>query len=88
MAIYRFTVNATIEGVTGPLVIEEESINDIWQTIQKLREYDLLAAHAAETQAPPRVCEYHGPMKESTKRPGTYYCPSKMGDGSYCKSKA
>lgn len=34
------------------------------------------------------VCEFHGPMKESTKRPGTFFCPSKMGDGSYCTSKA
>jgi hypothetical protein len=34
------------------------------------------------------ICEYHGPMKASSKAPGTWYCPQKMGDGSYCKSKA
>ncbi len=34
------------------------------------------------------ICEYHGAMKESTKRPGSWFCPHKMGDGSYCKSKA
>lgn len=35
----------------------------------------------------PPVCQYHGPMKESTARPGTWFCPKKMGDGSYCKEK-
>lgn len=54
------------------------------------------AAHAPTTNAAPAapggneppICEYHGPMKASTKAPGTFYCPQKMGDGSYCKSKA
>lgn len=44
---------------------------------------------AAQTAAPTtaKVCPYHGPMKESDKRPGTFYCPKKMTDGSYCKEK-
>ncbi len=32
------------------------------------------------------VCQYHGPMKAS--KYGGYFCPSKMGDDSYCKSKS
>lgn len=45
------------------------------------------AATSAAPQTPP-VCPYHGPMKESDKRPGTYYCPKKMADNSgYCKEK-
>lgn len=44
------------------------------------------ATNAAQTNTPP-TCQYHGPMKESDKRPGTWYCPKKMGDGSYCKEK-
>ncbi len=33
------------------------------------------------------VCPYHGPMKESTikGKEGTYYCPKKMADDTYCK---
>lgn len=34
------------------------------------------------------ICEYHGEMKPSPKAPGTWYCTKKMGDGSYCKSRA
>jgi hypothetical protein len=26
-------------------------------------------------------------MKESTKAKGTWYCPAKMADGSYCKAR-
>lgn len=32
-------------------------------------------------------CQWHGMMKESTKDPGTFFCPKKMADGSYCKEK-
>jgi hypothetical protein len=32
------------------------------------------------------TCQYHGKMKRSTKFAG-WYCPSKMGDGSYCKEQ-
>lgn len=35
----------------------------------------------------PPTCPYHGPMKESDKRPGTYYCPKKLANGDYCKEK-
>jgi hypothetical protein len=55
-----------------------------------------LKAHAPATKAEaapraaqgePPVCPYHGAMKASTKAPGTWYCASKMGDGSYCKER-
>lgn len=45
------------------------------------------ASVEAEKQRGAPVCEYHGAMRESTKRPGTFFCSAKMGDGSYCKSK-
>jgi hypothetical protein len=36
---------------------------------------------------PVPVCQWHGAMKESTKAKGTWYCPAKMADGSYCQSR-
>ena len=46
-------------------------------------------AARAPSSAPgePPSCRYHGPMKASTKAPGTWFCASKMGDGSYCKER-
>jgi hypothetical protein len=41
----------------------------------------------AHTQGETPTCPYHGTMKESTKVKGTWFCSSKMGDGSYCKEK-
>ena len=32
-------------------------------------------------------CQYHGPMKASTKAPGTFFCTRKLADGSYCPSR-
>lgn len=32
-------------------------------------------------------CEWHGPMRESTKAPGTWFCPKRKADGSYCPSR-
>lgn len=30
------------------------------------------------------LCPVHGPGKESSKAPGTFFCPKKLFDGSYC----
>ena len=34
----------------------------------------------------PPVCPYHGPMKPS-KKFNDWYCPQKMGDGSFCSQQ-
>ena len=39
------------------------------------------------TTSHPHVCQRHGTMKESTKAKGTWYCPAKMADGSYCTER-
>ena len=45
----------------------------------------------APAQTPPQAsiptCPTHGPMKSSTKAPGTFYCTKKLYDGSYCQSR-
>ncbi len=48
-------------------------------------------ASATSTPAPTTgetpLCQYHGAMRESSKVKGTWYCPSRMGDGTFCKEK-
>jgi hypothetical protein len=68
-------------------------------TLRDTDESRLLARLAAllrqypPAQPPPQaaaqtpVCQWHGAMKESTKAKGTWYCPAKMADGSYCTSR-
>lgn len=76
--------------------LTEQTLKDIERRVSRLLERDGWSAPvatvsageaAAETRAVP-VCQYHGPMKESTKAPGTFFCTKKMGDGSYCKERA
>ena len=45
------------------------------------------ASTPAQPQTPgaPPVCPHHGKSKESTKATGTFFCPSKMADGTYCQ---
>jgi hypothetical protein len=87
----RFTISATLRGF--PIVIEGEGrAGDLKLIVERL-----LAAGAEPPQAAKPsnaagataedapVCEYHGAMKR-----GNYgwFCPKKMGDGSYCKATA
>lgn len=40
---------------------------------------------AAQAQGETPVCPHHAKSKESTKAKGTFFCPSKMADGTYCQ---
>jgi len=33
------------------------------------------------------VCRFHGPMKASSKAPGSFYCTKRLHDGSYCPER-
>jgi hypothetical protein len=45
------------------------------------------SAPPAQTPASAPICPVHGPMKESSKAPGTWFCSKKLFDGSYCKER-
>jgi hypothetical protein len=51
------------------------------------RKFGLPSTTPAASGAAPS-CKYHGPMKESSKAPGTFFCPAKMGDNTFCKERA
>jgi len=55
--------------------------------LKALREQlaQVATAPAASADNPPK-CKYHGAMKPS-KKPGAWYCPKKLADGSYCDQK-
>lgn len=87
-----FTIHALIDDFPFDVCFTG-SAEQLAATIKRLRDLGAVpptpAARAdveAEKERSAPVCEFHGPMKESSKRPGTFYCPAKMGDNSYCKS--
>jgi hypothetical protein len=41
----------------------------------------------AQAPASAPICPVHGPMKESSKAPGTWFCSKKLFNGSYCQER-
>ena len=88
-----FTIHALIDDF--PFEVQfAGSADQLAATVQRLRDLGAVqptqaarAAVEAEKERSAPVCQFNGPMKESSKAPGTFYCPAKMGDQSYCKSK-
>lgn len=84
----RFTITATLDGF--PFTVEAEGkAEDLRALVGRLKAIGAqppqgtAVPNASDSSAP--VCEYHGSMRQG--RHG-WFCPKKMGDGSYCKSKA
>lgn len=89
-----FTIHALIDGF--PFDVQfAGSVDQLKATIARLRDIVAVPTTTAARQSVEEenrrdvpICKYHGPMKESVKAPGTYYCSAKMGDGAYCKERA
>jgi hypothetical protein len=87
----RFSITALLSGF--PITIEGEGkASDLKLIVERLKAIGATppslvnngrSAESDQTDAP--VCEFHGKMKKGNYG---YFCPKKMGDGSYCKSKA
>src|SRR5262249_34854372 len=82
----RFTITATVDGFPVSIEVEGKA-GDLRALVDRLKaigaEPPSQLQPATVTDDAP-VCEFHGKMKK-----GNYgwFCPKKMGDGSYCKSK-
>lgn len=94
-AVAKFSITATIDGF--PITVEVEGkAEDLRALVGRLKAIGAQPPSLFKNSRPGKteqtddapVCQYHGAMKASTARPGSFFCPKKMGDGSYCKSKA
>jgi hypothetical protein len=93
-ATYSFTVQANIDGVTAPLQIHGESMNELRHAVRLLKEHGLLVEppdvqlfeHRENGNGDAPKCHvHHRPMKQSQY--GGWFCPVKDASGSYCKVK-
>jgi hypothetical protein len=92
-ALFSATLRGTVGGHETLLTVRGMTAAEFTANLHAVR--DLLdAPHASVPHATPQtptaetpVCQWHGAMKASTKAVGTWYCSSKMGDGSYCKER-
>lgn len=61
-----------------------ETSTPIRQIVDKLKSVGATPASQPAKHSSTPVCPEHGKAKES-KRPGSYYCPTSLPDGGYCK---
>ncbi len=74
-ATYSLTLDATIEGLTVPLQVHAESVNDLRKAVRLLHANGLLV---------PQCPKHHRAMKQNSRG---WYCSAKVGDG-YCDQRA
>jgi hypothetical protein len=95
-AAFSLTLKGTLDGVDALLTVRGQTVTEFQTHLTAVR--GLLDRPTAPAQTSPAAspappvdavppCAYHGPLKASTKAPGTWYCPAKMADGSYCPSR-
>jgi hypothetical protein len=91
----HFVVNVILRGF--PVAVEFDGrAGDLRAIIDRLLEHGAEppttlsnksdSGLSGQTSDDAPVCEFHGKMKRSNH--GGWFCSRKMGDGSYCKSKA
>ena len=80
----------TIAGRQAQLTLRDTDETRLLQRLEAvLRRFPVETPALVQTPTTPQppACPWHGQMKESTKAQGTWYCPSKMADGSYCTER-
>ena len=73
---YSVTIDAQIEGLTLPLQVHAESVNDLRKSIRLLQANGMLV---------PQCPVHHRAMKQNSRG---WYCSAKNSDGEYCKERA
>lgn len=87
----RFTVTAEIDGF--PVTIEIEGKADgLRQMIDRLKLIGATppqqkTATAAAKPAGAPVCSIHHTPLKSSRKPGSFFCPRQLDDGTYCPEK-
>jgi hypothetical protein len=84
------TLKATLHGHELLVTLRGLDFASVKAQVEQASEWLRVQAPAgpgmSQSSQPP-VCLWHGVMKASSKAKGTWYCPAKMADGSYCKSR-
>jgi hypothetical protein len=90
-ALFSACLKGTVQGIDTQLTARGMTLAEFQRNFDAVHAlFDVPAARPQEgTHAPAQAqgtptCPHHGPGKESTKAPGTWYCTKRMADQSYC----
>ena len=80
----HFTISFEFDGF--PVVAEIEGKADaLTAIIERLKG---IGATPPTKPAGAPLCPAHGSAMKASKKPGSYFCPRQLDDGSYCQHKA
>ncbi len=92
--MYTLTVTVKLEGITAPLQIHADTVNDLRKHLQQLQQHDLLVAQPAApiqwsyTPEGLPICPKHGaPMKKREKQGDCWHSHNLGTEGQplYCR---
>ncbi len=75
-ASYTLTLDCTIEGLTAPLQVQADNMNELRRAVRLLQANNFLV---------PQCPTHRRAMKPSQH--GGWYCTAKNGEGAYCKER-
>ncbi|MCI0338812.1 MAG: hypothetical protein L0226_14650 [Acidobacteria bacterium] len=86
----RFKITVELDGF--PVEIEAEGKADSLKTlIERLKTIGAQPPQAKASAKPAGgvpVCPIHNKPMKASQKPGTFFCPRRLDDGSYCREKA
>src|SRR5262249_39756644 len=87
----KFTIQATLDGF--PIVLEGEGrAGDLRLIIDRLTSIGPGPPRARHTRErmrrPPPICPTHSPPMKASRKPGSFFCPRRTDEGSFCPEKA
>jgi hypothetical protein len=96
-ALFSACLKGTVRGIDTQLTARGQTLEEFQRNFDAVHAlFDMPAPRQAGTPTPQSaaqtptsapICPVHGPMKESSKAPGTWFCSKKLFDGSYCKER-
>ncbi len=85
---YSFKVHVQAHGFAGDLIISSTTVNDLVKSIRLLGHAGIEPTTAATLPiGNTPVCPVHQRPMKASKRPGSFFCTAKVGEG-YCEERA
>ncbi len=85
---YSFKVHVQAHGFAGDQIISSTTVNDLVKSIRLLGHAGIEPTTAATLPiGNTPVCPVHQRPMKASKRPGSFFCTAKVGEG-YCQEKA
>lgn len=86
----QFRITASIKGFPVEIAFEgkAENLLALIERLEKIGACPPSSIAPAAASRPVPVCPVHNKPMKPSKKPGSFFCPGRNADGSYCDEKA